>query len=67
MSITEAQKSGFVTGIEGLNELFKGAINQPYMIVIAGHPGSGKTTLASKICYSNALLGYKCIYVTFYE
>lgn len=44
-----------------------GPIRAPYLLVIAGNPGSGKTTLASTICYRNSLEGRKCLYVSFYE
>ncbi|WP_448578472.1 hypothetical protein [Thermosphaera sp.] len=27
------------------------------MLLIVGHPGSGKTSLASQICYANIRLG----------
>lgn len=56
----------YTTGSRDLDELLGGL--QPHtLILIAGHPGSGKTTFASHICYSNTLDGGKCLYVTFYE
>jgi circadian clock protein KaiC len=54
-------------GIEGLDKLLGNFISPPYNIVIAGHPGSGKTTMASTICYSNALKGRKCLYISLQE
>ncbi len=36
-------------------------------ILLSGHPGSGKTTLALTLCYANALKGYPCLYASFYE
>ncbi len=54
-------------GIEGLDKLLGSFISPPYNIVIAGHPGSGKTTMASTICYSNALKGRKCLYISLQE
>ena len=54
-------------GIEGLNKFLGNFISPPYNIVIAGHPGSGKTTMASTICYSNALKGRKCLYISLQE
>ncbi|MDW8082945.1 MAG: ATPase domain-containing protein [Sulfolobales archaeon] len=56
----------FSVGIEGLDRIL-GYMKTPYLLVIAGHPGAGKTTLASTICYKNALLGRKCLYISFYE
>ncbi|MEM4880529.1 MAG: ATPase domain-containing protein [Desulfurococcaceae archaeon] len=60
------EEKTFITGVESLDRLI-GAIRAPYTILVAGHPGAGKTTLASTICYHNALKGRKCLYVTFYE
>jgi len=56
----------FVIGVPGLDKLV-GEVAAPYTILIAGHPGAGKTTLASTICYANALKGEKCLYISFYE
>lgn len=56
----------FITGIESLDKLI-GVMREPYTILVSGHPGSGKTTLALTTCYHNALHGKKCLYVTFYE
>jgi len=56
----------YTTGVRELDELLGGL--QPHtMLLIAGHPGAGKTTLAAHICYSNSLNGGKCLYITFYE
>ena len=54
-------------GISGLDELLGNFISPPFTIVIAGHPGSGKTTMASTICYYNALKGHKCLYISLQE
>jgi len=56
----------FTTGVKGLDELI-GVMRAPYTVLVAGHPGAGKTTLASTMCYENALRGNKCLYVSFYE
>ncbi|MGC8983268.1 MAG: ATPase domain-containing protein [Desulfurococcaceae archaeon] len=56
----------FSIGVEGLDEII-GPLRAPYTLLILGHPGAGKTTLASTICYRNALRGRKSLYVTFYE
>ncbi|MEM1816221.1 MAG: ATPase domain-containing protein [Desulfurococcaceae archaeon] len=57
---------GFTTGSSELDKLI-GEIPPRTMLLIVGHPGSGKTTLASQICYANAVRGHKCLYMTFYE
>ncbi len=56
----------FVMGVPGLDKLV-GEVETPYTLLVAGHPGAGKTTLAAAVCYANALQGRKCLYVTFYE
>ncbi len=61
-----AVEPGFTTGMRELEELI-GGIRGPYMLLIVGHPGAGKSTLASQICYVNALKGHKCLYMSFYE
>ncbi|MEM2005328.1 MAG: ATPase domain-containing protein [Zestosphaera sp.] len=54
-------------GVEGLDEALKEVVRPGTLLVVAGHPGTGKTTLASVICYSNAVRGNKCLYVSFQE
>ncbi|MEM4809977.1 MAG: ATPase domain-containing protein [Desulfurococcaceae archaeon] len=57
----------FVFGIEDLDKLLGTALVENTLMVIAGHPGSGKTSLASTICYNNALMGVKCLYISSQE
>ncbi|MEM4481157.1 MAG: ATPase domain-containing protein [Desulfurococcaceae archaeon] len=59
-------EAAFTTGNKELDRLI-GPIHSKYMLLIVGHPGAGKTTLASSICYENAQRGYKCLYISFYE
>ena len=56
-----------IFGVYGLDKMFRDLLVSPSTIVIAGHPGSGKTTLASTICYANAVNGNKCLYISFQE
>jgi len=57
----------FIVGVEGIDEVLPDLLYPGSLVVIAGHPGSGKTTLASTICYRNALNGNKCLYISFQE
>jgi len=56
----------FSTGNKELDGLI-GPLQPRSMLLVVGHPGAGKTTLASNICLENALKGYKCLYISFYE
>lgn len=57
----------FVWGIECLDELIGKAIESGAFVLVAGHPGAGKTLLAATICYANAVRGTPCLYVSFQE
>lgn len=57
----------FTWGIAGLDELIGKALVPGTSVLIAGNPGTGKTTLAATICYNNALRGHPCLYVSFQE
>jgi len=54
-------------GVPELDKLLRDSLAPGLLLVVAGHPGSGKTTFASTICYSNAVRGKKCLYVSFQE
>jgi len=56
----------YTTGCRELDELISKSLYRGALLIV-GHPGAGKTTLASQICYANAKRGKKCLYVTFYE
>ena len=56
-----------VLGIKNLDELVANTLYPGATIVVAGHPGAGKTTFATTVCYSNALNGKKCLYLSFQE
>ena len=59
--------SRLVLGIKNLDELLANTLYPGATIVIAGHPGAGKTTFATTVCHSNALNGKKCLYLSFQE
>lgn len=52
------------TGIKGLDEILSGGFPFPSVVLIAGEPGSGKTTLALQSLFSGAKKGEKGIYIT---
>ncbi len=58
---------GFLFGVKDLDKRYSHAIRPGTIILVAGHPGAGKTTFAAKMCYTNALMGKSCLYVSFNE
>uniref|UniRef100_A0A7J2U3Z7 KaiC domain-containing protein n=1 Tax=Ignisphaera aggregans TaxID=334771 RepID=A0A7J2U3Z7_9CREN len=42
-------------------------VAEPRLVVVVGHPGAGKTTLASYMCYYAMQRGEKCLYISFQE
>jgi len=42
-------------------------VAEPRLVVVAGHPGAGKTTLASYMCYYVMQRGERCLYISFQE
>ncbi|MEM1931556.1 MAG: ATPase domain-containing protein [Sulfolobales archaeon] len=59
--------NNYTFGVDGLDALLRGALSAGTLVVVAGHPGSGKTALASTICYHNALRGHRCLYASVQE
>lgn len=57
----------YVFGIDGLDAYLSGVLRPNSLVVFSGYPGSGKTTLASTVCFSNALRGSRCLYLSFFE
>lgn len=52
------------TGIPGLDEMTGGGWIVPSAVLIAGAPGTGKTTLAVQSLFHGARKGEKCVYFT---
>ncbi|MEM0497577.1 MAG: ATPase domain-containing protein, partial [Acidilobaceae archaeon] len=67
MSSSNIHETIFRFGIDGLDEYYYGVLTPGTIITVAGHPGSGKTTFASQLCYSNATEGKKCLYISTQE
>jgi len=65
----KAIKQNFLkTEINGFDKLFsKGGIPQGNSVLVAGGPGTGKSTLCRQICYNLVSKGKKCMYVSFEE
>lgn len=56
------------TGIPGFDELFEnGGIPRGNAVMIAGGPGTGKSTLCRQICVNQIQQGKRCMYVSFEE
>ncbi|MCE4607085.1 MAG: AAA family ATPase [Desulfurococcales archaeon] len=61
------EDSGFRFGVSGLDSLLVGGLRGGSLLVVAGHPGAGKTTLGASLCAANALEGRRCIYFSVQE
>ena len=55
------------TGISGLDNLLGGGLKPNSLVIVAGNPGLGKTTLGAAILYNACKLGLKGLYVSFVE
>lgn len=56
------------TEITGFDELFyEGGLPKGNSVLIAGGPGTGKSTFCRQICYNLVSKGKKCMYVSFEE
>jgi circadian clock protein KaiC len=55
------------TGIGGLDDVLRGGFPRDRMYLIAGLPGSGKTTLAMQFLLEGIKHGEKCLYVSLAE
>ena len=52
------------TGVPGLDEILGGGLPEYSFNIIAGAPGSGKTTLAHQIMFANATAEFPALYFT---
>lgn len=67
MASMKGERARCVTGIEGLDGILGGGIPVSNMVLVAGGPGTGKTTLAYEFLVRGALKGEKGILVTTVE
>ena len=65
MSTTEKVRiNKLPTGVPGLDEILGGGLPEFSFNIIAGAPGSGKTTLAHQIVFTNAMPERPALYFT---
>jgi KaiC/GvpD/RAD55 family RecA-like ATPase len=55
------------TGIKGLDSMLKGGVPKSHHVLVAGGPGTGKTTLAVEFLYRGAKDGETCAFVSLEE
>ncbi len=61
-SPTKISLNPIVSGVPGLDTVLGGGIPEYSLNLIAGEPGSGKTTLANQIVFANASPSYRALY-----
>ena len=67
-NIDRNKKTVLRTGINGFDDLFSdGGIPKGNSVLVAGGPGTGKSTLCRQICYNTVSQGRNCMYVSFEE
>jgi len=57
----------FRIGIKALDDILGNILVPKTLMVIRGDTGTGKTILASTICYTNAVEGHRCLYISSIE
>lgn len=67
MNLTVGQAKVVPTGIGGLDDIFRGGLPSGCLYLVAGTPGSGKTTLALQFLMEGVRQGEKSLYVTLSE
>ena len=67
-NINPSEKPILQTNIPGFDSLFSdGGIPKGSTVMIAGGPGTGKSTLCRQICYHHVSMNKPCMYVSFEE
>ncbi len=65
--VTKVGREYIKTGIKGFDALFEIGIPRGAIVLVAGGPGSGKTTLCLHMIINAARAGKKCLYMSFEE
>ncbi|HYD14419.1 MAG TPA: ATPase domain-containing protein [Allosphingosinicella sp.] len=65
MSETLSEKAAF--GIEGLDDISAGGLTRGRLFLLEGHPGTGKTTIATQFLLAGAAAGERGLYVSLSE
>ena len=55
---------GLATGVAGLDKILGGSLPEYSFNLVAGGPGSGKTTLAHQMVFANATAAKPALYFT---
>ena len=55
------------TGIAGLDDVLAGGLARGRVFLLEGHPGTGKTTVATQFLLAGAAAGEKALYITLSE
>lgn len=55
------------TGISGLDNVLSGGLTRGRVFLLEGHPGTGKTTIATQFLLAGAAAGEKTLYITLSE
>src|SRR6186713_2014870 len=64
MTMQRAKINRLLTGVPGLDEILGGGLPEYSFNIIAGAPGSGKTTLAHQLMFANASPQTPALYFT---
>ncbi|WP_428305614.1 ATPase domain-containing protein [Lacipirellula sp.] len=63
----ELDPPALATGIPGLNDILRGGFPADCVYMVAGTPGTGKTTLALQFLLEGVKKGESCLYITLSE
>jgi len=67
MSVESKPLSDAKTGVDGLDNVLGGGLEQGRVFLLEGQPGTGKTTIATQFLLEGAAAGHRCLYITLSE